>query len=80
MSNFLLKACISVLTPIIQDNVWKYFRESNFPIVYKLVKIICVLIGLLKLEMNNYQPISNPSFGSKTIEGVIYINLLDYLT
>ena len=78
----LLKVCTSAIIPIVTTIINNSLQSGEVPDILKVAQVHPVLkkANLDPENMNNYRPISNLSFLSKTLERVLMNQLSTYLT
>ena len=78
----LLKGCTSALIPAMTTIINNSLQSGEVPDILKVAQVYPVLkkANLDPENMNNYRPISNLSFLSKTLERVVMNQLCTYLT
>ncbi|CAB4024165.1 Hypothetical predicted protein, partial [Paramuricea clavata] len=79
---WLLKSCIDVLLPTITTIINASLEQGVFPTKWKesLLRPLIKKMSLDRDEFNNFRPISNLAFLSKTLEKIVASQLDTYLT
>ena len=79
---WLLKSCIDVLLPTITTIINASLEQGVFPMKWKesLLRPLIKKMSLDRDEFNNFRPISNLAFLSKTLEKIVASQLDTYLT
>ena len=79
---WLLKSCIDVLLPTMTTIINASLEQGVFPMKWKesLLRPLIKKMSLDRDEFNNFRPISNLAFLSKTLEKIVASQLDTYLT